>query len=214
MYAIHTTPGFIIDSRPRGEASKLLYIFTRDLGLVMATAEGIRLEKSKLRYHTREYTFGTFSFVRGKEFWKLTSAGGLGDDRGREAEVRQGGTSSSDSYIIYDIRRGKGEAFFVQIALLLRRLLHGEEPHPELFKTLDTCREFFEHHLLNEEHLKALESVTVLRILHSLGYVGNSADIHPYVASTEINLDQLQAGVAVRQVINQHINRALKESQL
>src|SRR5690349_11857408 len=74
MYAIHTTPGFIIGSRPYGEAGKMLSIFTRDLGLVLAAAQGIRLEKSKLRYSAQDYSFGTFSLVRGKEFWRLTNS--------------------------------------------------------------------------------------------------------------------------------------------
>jgi len=74
MYSIQTTPGFIIDSRTYGEAGKMLFIFTRDLGLVMAVAQGIRFERSKLRPFTQDYSFGEFSFVRGKEMWRLTSA--------------------------------------------------------------------------------------------------------------------------------------------
>src|SRR3989338_4347951 len=74
MNPIHTTPGFIIASRPYGETGKILSIFTRDIGLVGAVAQGIRLEKSKLRYHTQDYSFGTFSFVRGRELWRLTDA--------------------------------------------------------------------------------------------------------------------------------------------
>ncbi|MEK9177832.1 MAG: recombination protein O N-terminal domain-containing protein, partial [Patescibacteria group bacterium] len=74
MYSITTTPGFIIDSRPYGEAGRLMSIFTRELGLVRATAQGIRLEKSKLRYSSQLYSFGIFSFVCGKEFWRLTNA--------------------------------------------------------------------------------------------------------------------------------------------
>lgn len=73
-YTVVTTDGFIIGSEPRGEAGKLLSIFTRELGLVLAIAQGIRLEKSKLRYSTREYSFGQFSFVKGREFWRLTDA--------------------------------------------------------------------------------------------------------------------------------------------
>ena len=76
MHAIHTTPGFIIGSRPYGEAGKMLSIFTRDFGLVTATAQGIRLERSKLRYHAQDLSFGSFSLVRGREFWRLTSAAG------------------------------------------------------------------------------------------------------------------------------------------
>jgi chromosome segregation protein len=80
MHPIHTTPGFIIDSRPYGEAGKLLSIFTRDFGLVTTSASGIRFEKSKLRYHSQDYSFGSFSLVRGKELWRLTSAAPAGEN--------------------------------------------------------------------------------------------------------------------------------------
>jgi DNA repair protein RecO (recombination protein O) len=112
MHTIHTTEGFIIDSRPYGEADKLLSIFTRDFGLVMATAQGIRLEKSKLRYYCQDYSFGTFSLVRGKEFWRLTSA--QGSDAPQPA--------------------APAEPLFARIAQLLRRLIHGEEPVPGLYE--------------------------------------------------------------------------------
>ena len=60
MHPIHTTLGFVINSRPYGEAGKLLSIFTRDFGLVLANAQGIRLEKSKLRPFIQDYSFGYF----------------------------------------------------------------------------------------------------------------------------------------------------------
>src|SRR4051812_13786640 len=109
MHAIHTTPGFVIDSRPYGEAGKILSIFTQDLGLVSAIAQGIRLEKSKLRYYVQNYSFARYSLVRGKEFWRLTSA----------AESEEGTWNAE---------------LVAKIAALLKRLLQGEEPHPELFE--------------------------------------------------------------------------------
>src|SRR3989344_7462999 len=116
MYSIRTTPGLIIGSRPSGEAGKIFSIFTRDLGLVRATASGIRLERSKLRYHTSEYSFGLFSLVRGKEYWRLTSA-----------------AESGGLVIGRDAGRGAGYEIIFRMAMLLERLLHGEEANSELF---------------------------------------------------------------------------------
>src|SRR3989344_458642 len=153
MHIIHTTPGFIIKSRPRGESGKLLSIFTRDLGLVLATAQGIRLEKSKLRYHSQEYSFREFSFVRGKEFWRLTNA---------------------QSYVSAPV----GDDLVIRIALLLRRLLHGEEANPELFDHISKSFSFLMNlsEILDEQR-NMLESVIVLRVLYFLGYVGKDKNL-------------------------------------
>ncbi len=195
MYAITTTPGFIIESRPRGEAGKLLSIFTRDLGLVMATAQGIRLEKSKLRYHSQEFSLGEFSFVRGKEFWRMTNA----QEHGGETS-KLGGLPSM---------------LISRIALLLRRLLHGEEAHPELFQHIESSVTFLSGaHELTSEQLRTLESVIVFRMLHLLGYIGTDKEIDQQIISSELRLELLNTAEGQRMNINKHINKALRESHL
>lgn len=200
MYAIHTTPGFILDSRPYGEADKLLSIFTRDFGLVTATAQGIRFEKSKLRYFCQDYSFGTFSLVRGKEFWRLTSAASDIADSTESANLSKLSTPSRNSLI-------------ARMALLLRRLLHGEEANPDLFEALFAAQRFLMSTDLTEEQGKALESITVLRIMHHLGYVGGDAALRPFI-DEPLSSELLQAAGAQRAAINAHINKALKESHL
>lgn len=190
MYAIHTTPGFIINSRPNGEAGKLLSVFTRDLGLIRASAQGIRLEKSKLRPFIQDYSFGNFSFVKGKEFWRLTNA--------------------------QEIYKTKSEKELIaRIALLLSRLLQGEEPHSELFATIDALFVFVASgYKLDAEELKTLESLIVARILHRLGYIANILNLKNDIESNTIDLERLVVLCTFRTVINQHINKALRESHL
>lgn len=207
MYAITTTPGFIIESRPRGEAGKLLSIFTRDLGLVLASAQGIRLEKSKLRYHSQEYSFGEFSFVRGKEFWRLTSANG----DSRRSTLR----------VVRRVDLRNEQELIGRIALLLRRLLHGEEPHPELFEHLEGSTRFlFDHNDQNREaglsikQFEILESIIVFRILHLLGYIGNDKNLDPRLIAGQLSIEFLDEVAEQKGNINRHINKALKESHL
>src|SRR3954464_15134396 len=71
---IYTTPGFIIHSAPQSESGKYFLVFTRDLGMVGATAQGVRLSQSKLRYYTQDYSFSLFSLVRGKDVWRMVGA--------------------------------------------------------------------------------------------------------------------------------------------
>ena len=201
MYAIHTTPGFIIESRPYGEAGKTFFVFTRDLGMIRAVAQGIRFEKSKLRYHTQEYSFGVFSFVRGKEVWRMVSA---------DSDLR---------FKIEDVRLEKKIAarheLIARIALLLRRLLHGEEAHPQLFGQLEAFERFLESNMeIDDEPMKSLESLVVFRMLHALGYVGKDQMLAPLLSSNEITIELLDQTQASRMHMNQHINKALRESHL
>ena len=201
MYHIHTTPGFIIDSRPYGEAGKILSIFTRDLGFIQATAQGLRLEKSKLRYHSQEYSQGFFSLVRGKEFWRLTSVQALADVVNTEVRPPRLRTESMQ--------------LIARIALLLRRFLHGEETNTELFECLS---EFLKYLSGNNDFQKseylALENITVFRILKLLGYIGQEKKLEPYSGTNLLSGEILIEAEKHKMLLVNHINKALKESQM
>lgn len=195
MYAIHTTPGFIIGSRPYGEAGKLLSIFTKDFGLVSAAAQGIRLERSKLRYHVQDHSFGAFSLVRGRELWRLTGA---------RAGPEVGGQIS-----------GRGLELTARLASLLKRLLHGEEANAALFKCLEDSVRFLEEYPgAAGRRLETLESVTVLRILHALGYVGDGSGLDGVFGPLTLTPEILDSMADKRRKMNIQINTALKESHL
>jgi len=194
MYSIQTSLGFVIDSRPYGEAGRIFFIFTRDLGLVQAVAQGIRSEKSKLRYHVRLYELAEFSFVKGKDVWRLTNAS---SDSGK-TELPL-----------------KGMEFAARMALLLKRLVHGDSPHPEIFEDIKEALEYVRgRNVISSEFLQILESVTVFRILNSLGYVGNVKEIQKGVISDKISDSFLQSQSVHRKEINQLINSALRATQL
>ncbi|MDE2040764.1 MAG: recombination protein O N-terminal domain-containing protein [Patescibacteria group bacterium] len=222
MHHIHTTPGFVIDSHPYGEAGKMLSIFTRDFGLVLATAQGIRLEKSKLRYHTQEYAFGVFSFVRGKEFWRLTHAEdskseGIGtvENRGVENKVIEEDKNERIQNGEYRIESRMAQELIGRIAVLLRRLLHGEESQPRLFMAIESARDFLQRErALTADQFKALESVIVLRILDALGYIGNDRLIEARFRTEPLTPGFLAELAPERMRMNVHINKALRESQL
>lgn len=191
MHSIYTTLGFVIASRPYGEAGKILSIFTRDMGLVMAVAQGIRLEKSKLRYHAQDYSLGTFSFVRGRELWKLT-----------DAQFQQSFASSADTFLL------------AKISVLLKRLLHGEEAHSQLFDCVLAGIIFGCQYKLTEEQENVLESLLVLRILRLLGYIGDDIEMKECFKNNDFDIEIISTIANKRSVINHHINKALKESHL
>jgi DNA repair protein RecO len=206
MYQIHTSPGLIIDSKPYGEAGKILVIFTEDYGLVYATAQGIRLEKSKLRYHTQEYSLAVFSLVRGKEFWRLTSAAPIGPAQlGPALSPRQ----------FSPVQINPQVTLTAKISLLLKRLLHGEDAHPELFTCIMAARNFMEEQPeLSVQNTEILESLIVWRILKMLGYIGKEVGLEENLETAPLSLELLSRLMPKRALLNKHINKALRESQL
>lgn len=199
MYHIHTTPGLVLDSKNYGEAGKILRIFTRNYGLVSAVAQGIRLEKSKLRYFAQNHTVANFSLVKGKEFWRLTSASSV-------LEIK-----------IIDNRDNKKsiQILMVRICKMLARLLQGEERHEELFDMVWEGIEFMnkqEH--IGEERLKILESIIMYKILKILGYIGANNEIDKSLHNLSISDSLLDENKKNRSIINQHVNKALVESHL
>lgn len=108
-YTVYTTIGFILSTSPHGEANRLYRIFTRDFGVILATAQGVRLAKSKLKGHLSEFSLASISLVKGKEFWRITSAQAL---------------------------QQRADPMYVQILSVLKRLLQGEGEHQLLFDFL------------------------------------------------------------------------------
>lgn len=226
MYSIITTDGFIIDSRPSGEAGKLLYIFTRDHGLVMATAQGIRLEKSKLRYFIQDYSFGTYSFVKGKEYWRLTNAQESQEERRMKneeceslelQEERRMKNEECESQKANKTRLGDKKELVAKVALLLKKMLHGEEANPALFDVVESLRAICAEGrpprvgLYNDS---ALESLIVLRIFHKLGYIGDMKELNLLLNNNDISGEILATVEINRVFINTQINKAIKESHL
>jgi DNA repair protein RecO (recombination protein O) len=109
-YHIYTTKGIILSSRAWKESDRIYNILTRDLGLVRATALGVRKETSKLRGSLEPFQLSLISLVRGKDHWRITSA----------ESKKKIPTNSA----------------FLRPFKLVEQLVQGETPHQELFDTL------------------------------------------------------------------------------
>lgn len=122
MYHLYHTPALVLASAPQGEGSKTFTLFTRELGLIHATATSVREERSKLRYGLQDFSYSEVTLVRGKEFWRVTSAVLIEN--------------------VYTAFRATPEAalMFARAFRLLRRLVAGEEKNKRLF---DAVREAF-----------------------------------------------------------------------
>lgn len=196
MHHIHHTSGFVLAGDAVGEASRVFKIFTKDLGFITASAQGVRLLKSKLRYNIDNFTFCDLSAVRGKEFWRLTGAAqriNLYEEFHHDPEIL---------------------TIFLRVFSLLERLLSGEEKNQNLWDCLEQAVLFAQTKNLTAKLALNFECVLVLRALHTLGYLGISPDTEPFIKSPYFTLDLLiKMNSHIPRVLGE-INQSLKESQL
>ena len=193
MHHIYHTEGLILGSRNFGEAGKYYSIFTRDLGMIYASAQGIRKMSSKLRFVLQDFSYVKIDLVRGKDFWRLTSA--------------------SKTNILDNISKNP-ETFkvFANIGKLLQRLLAGEEKNEELFADLLSGLIILEKSKIKEE-LRNVEAIIVLRMLNNLGYIGND-EILKNIIKSPFGEDLIFEVGKSRLKILSEINKALGETHL
>ena len=192
VYHPHTTDGIIISRSPVGEASVWCWILTRELGLIGAHAQGTRNLSSKLRPHVQTLTYGSFSFVRGKQAWKLVGA---------------------RKYINLYTLNPDIAPLFSRILSLAKILIAGEEYHPEVFDILEQACMYVKENTLEKYHYGSLERLMVLRMLYQLGYIGEGALRDSYGTGTVITREYLEETYTYRDDLITLINASLKETQ-
>ncbi len=192
MHHIYHTEGIILGSYNYGEAGKYYSIFTRDLGLVNASAQGVRKISSKLRFILQDFSYVKVDLIRGKDFWRVTSA----------SKTNKLENISKDSFKIH---------IFANITRLLKRLLAGEYPNEALFTDLLNGLFFLEN--AKREELQNIEAIIVLRTLNNLGYIGDDALLKNIMKSPfEENL--IFEAKKSRTKILSEINNAIRETHL
>jgi DNA repair protein RecO (recombination protein O) len=194
MHHIYHTNGFIISSVNKGEANKMLTIYTREMGLVRAMVQGVRLHKSKLRFSMQDFSYAKIDFVRGKDIWRVT-------------------TASNISTFPFARRSRPSLLIIARISKLLERLCDGEESNEKIFDDFIQALYLLDNTDIEPSSREALELHLVLRIMDSLGYIGESADLLGYLGCP-INLYKTNLLLKEKQSIISHINKALNESQL
>lgn len=191
MHAKHITEGIVLGKKGVGEAHALVYILTAELGLVRAKAVSSRREVSKLRYGLETFSSARYTFVRGKQEWRLTGV----DDVSREL---LGSTSAQ--------RKRLG-----QVSKLLLRLVLGAEHTPEFYKTV---REGFFALAHTEENADSVECVLVLRVLAHLGYLPELPALTPFVESDRFSPELAVQAAASRKLLIKLINDSLQATGL
>ncbi len=202
-YHVYNTPGFILGSKASGEASRFIYIYTKELGLVGAHAQNTRSVNSKLRYALDAPALATVSLVRGKNMWRLKSA---------VPEKRYASVFKEDQEKLQLCAR---------VFALIRTLVAGEEANPELFDLVHGFLEFIEKDFNGNvsgdsaaADIKNAEAVLILRVLHMLGYIPDSELAQQFAYGNEWSADIVKAMATHKKEAILVINESLRASGL
>lgn len=124
-------------------------LFTKEAGMIWATARSVREERSKQRYALQDFSHMRVSLIKGKSGWRVGSAEALGNPFMR-ARTRH--------------ERALVNFVFVQ----LRRYVHGEIMLPSVYgdvsEVLAKVTQF-------ETRWSAVGQIFLLRLLSELGYI-------------------------------------------
>ena len=197
-YHLYQTEAFVLAEQAFGEANRVYYLLTPDFGLVMATAQGIRLLRSKLRFNLNKYAYVRVVLVHGKETWRLVGAEKFDDY----------------NHIYLDPIKLK---FTVKIFILLRRFIQGETSQKLLFEDLKMSLAYLAKLKSSPDDLKLLsgwEQVVVLRLMHFLGYIKDLPKLVPFIAFNQWSSDILQSAKINQGFLVGVINEAIEASHI
>ncbi len=191
MHTIHHTKAVIIKSQPSGESNKLFWLFTQEIGLVVAVATGIRKSGAKLKGQLVDYAFIDVDLVKGKDVWRLVSAtlefNPLADDP-TQSLARP----------------------YVRTLATLERFLIDEGVHEELFAHIRECAL-----CLNTEGVdaKIFDTLAIWRTLVHLGYIAVEEDeVLLFTASFQQTLASVDEPTIKKFIIL--VNESIKQTHL
>jgi len=194
-YNIYTTKGLVLSHRPLREADRVYSILTRDLGLIRATATGVRKEESKLRASLEPLSLASISLVKGKEYWRVTSA------------------KLEESLLVRLETRKEIFKSITKVFALLSGLVQGEEAHPELFDALLPVIHFATDSNFKESDTEVLEILFVSRTLYHLGYLSEK-ELLEGMMDGEVNDKTFEHIYKDKKLIVKAINEGLEASNL
>ncbi len=158
-----TVRGIVVGRRAVGEGSLRVSLYTDGLGLLSALGKSAREERSKLRAHLQEGTFGIYTVVKGRDVWRMTGAYG------------------THNAFYMTARREHREALS-RVLMTVRQFIRGEGSDPYLFAVLFGFITALPN--IPTEQVKDAECIVVLRILSALGYVEPANGVARYLTST------------------------------
>lgn len=181
--------GLVLGHLAHGESNRLYQVLTPDFGLIRVLAQGVRLEKSKLRYNFQTYHLVDLDLVRGREYWRLTGATKIG--------------SANDLQVAFGRRLGS----------VLLKLIHGEEASAMIFSDLKRAWDL----LIDkpgEIDPEDLEIFVLIRLFANLGYLAPSEISIPILVNQDFSWSDVSTVSKKRGALIRVINASFLSSGL
>lgn len=163
-YKTYTTEAIVCGSRVNNTSDKSFLLFTRDAGMLWASAKSVREERSKQRFALQEFSLIRVSLVRGKSGWRIGSA------------------ESERNYFV-DSASKEVRAVVAGVVKLLRQFLHGEMTHEGIFE--DAKSALSTSGSLPPAEANKIIDLFALRLLYRLGYVREHKDYIDFLTAPE-----------------------------
>ena len=194
MYKIYTTEGLIIESRIFGESNKIYFILTRDFGLIKATAQGVCKTESKQKFGLQTLSFSKISLVKGRDIWKITSAISLEN-------------------VFSNLKGEKNKLnVFIRIVSLIRKLLLEEEKEPIFFDVVKSLYKFLKtENANNKDKLSSAELLTVMKILHTSGYLGENKNFGDLLDTNDFSDETMNNIKRIKREMLKEVNLVMQE---
>ncbi len=188
-YQTYITDAIVCGSKHHNTADKVYMLFSRELGMIFATARSVREERSKQRFALQDFSVIRVSLVKGKSGWRIGSTEAISNPfLGAAGRPARGGTT----YLIK----------------LMRRYVQGEQAMVQVFDDLvaactviAACDDVFT--------ITAWQNVFSARLVYALGYAAKTPSLAPlleaeslaaayqvYVPALEGEIDALVAQAA------------------
>lgn len=194
-YRIYDTSALVVKRWPYNEASSRFFLYTRDLGRILARARAVRKVSAKLAPALQAGSESEVSLVCGKAGWRLV------------------GTVPQQNYLLSTTADKR--TVIDRFLRLLSRLIPAQQKDSDLYQIISAGLQAVAESS-SSDALKTRERLLVLRTLVQLGYAPDpeAEDLKPFLYSTNYSDEvttafQPLAAQAVRQ-----INESLKTIQL
>ena len=163
-YKTYTTEAIVCGSRDSYTSDRSYLLFTKEAGMLWASARSVREEKSKQRFALQDFALIRVSLVKGKSGWRIGSV-----------------ESIKNAFLTADTQPAR--AGVASVVKLLRRLVHGEEVVRAAY--VDT-RDVLQHiPRVDPEDVTYIVDHFTLRLLAELGYIASRAEYAAYLDSKD-----------------------------